>query len=130
MTFTYTFPPSLQQPEYRHFSCRAAPSLSFATATEIALVNFNLARKQLVSLFLQIIGDDLAKTRNEQDIFALGDGDGNVAINDFTSGTDRTGLSEVSLITNWEDLISAHLQYSILGDLMIVYGLETIELGE
>lgn len=55
-------PTPLKDAENRYFASCTSPSLTFAMASEIALVNLDLADEHLRSFFFGLLGDDLAQT--------------------------------------------------------------------
>ena len=58
---------SLQEPEHRHFVSRTASALAFAVTAEVALVDLDLARQQLVRLSRQGVENHLTQLVVEQD---------------------------------------------------------------
>lgn len=58
---------SLEQPEHRNFTSRAAPAIAFAMTAEIAFVNLYPARHQLGCLGIQCLENNLAQLVVKQD---------------------------------------------------------------
>ena len=75
------------------------------------------------------LGDDTLSGGSDNDIFEFDDNFGQDVIADFELGSDRIDLSDVTNITDFDDLLANHIDTNADGALVIFDGDNTITLN-